>query len=254
MNEFTEIKSEIDKGIINKNMVLVIGECKVDYIGRATSKLPIGKRLMIIKGDGSISIHQNRLVRPTNYMINTKIGTSLGENTLIIKATKTKPKELLRIEFEKIHQVMNHEMEITDDLRLSGSEKDLNKILMEDLSMVEPGLKPINQQQHFRKGICDIVAQDKNGNFVVIELKRRQADFSAVTQLQRYMQEIEKLKGIKTRGILLAPSIRKNAKELLEKLGLEFAKLDFELTPSEKEKAKIKGLERKQMRITEKFL
>jgi RecB family endonuclease NucS len=67
------------------------------------------------------------------------------------------------------------------------------------------------------------------------------------------MQEIEKLKGIKTRGILLAPSIRKNAKELLEKLGLEFAKLDFELTPSEKEKAKIKGLERKQMRITEKF-
>ena len=61
--------------------------------------------------------------------------------------------------------------------------------------------------------------------------------------------EVEKLKDIKTRGILLAPDIRKNARELLEQLGLEFAKLDFELTPSKKEKAKIRGLQMKQQSI-----
>ena len=112
--------------------------------------------------------------------------------------------------------------------------------------MIEPGLVPINQQQHFRKGICDIIARDAKGNLVVIELKRRQADYASVTQLQRYMKEVEKLKGIKTRGILLAPEIRKNAHELLEKYGLEFFHLDFEIGNP---KAKIKGLKKKQQTL-----
>lgn len=253
MPEFTQAKAEIEKGLLNKDMILVVGDCCVDYNGRATSTLSEGKRLILIKGDNSISIHQNRLVRPTNYMMDTSIACMLEDNSLVLKANKLKPAEKLTVKFSKIHSVSRHSIEITDDLRLSGSERDLNQILMEDLSMIEPGLKPINQQQHFRKGVCDIVAQDSNGNFVVIELKRRQADFDSVTQLGRYMKEVQNLKGIKTRGILLAPAIRKNARELLEQSGLEFAKLDFELTPSGAEKAKIKGLERKQQKITEIF-
>ena len=251
MLEFEEAKNEIDKGILNKNMLVVVGDCFVEYFGRAVSKLPKGKRLVLIKGDNSISIHQNRLVRPTNYMMSTRIGCDIEDNTFVIKANRINPVEKLIVTFYNVHGVHNYEIEQSNDLRLSGSEKDLNDLLMEDLSMIEPGLKPINQQQQFRKGVCDIIAEDKDGNFVVIELKRRQADYASVTQLQRYMQEVEKMKGIKTRGILLAPEIRKNALELLEQNGLEFAKLDFELTPGEKEKAKIKGLQHKQQTLAE---
>ena len=251
MVSLADAKVEIEHGILQGSMVTIVGHCSVDYYGRATSTLPIGKRLILIKGDGSISIHQNRLVRPTNYMVNTKISCELGECTLILRANKARPQESLTVTFKDVHDLRAYNIEQSDDLRLSGSEKDLNEALMQDLSMVEPGLKPINQQQHFRKGICDIIAEDKDGNFVVIELKRREADFQGVTQLQRYMKEVENLKGIKTRGILLAPSIRKNAKELLEQLGLEFAKLDFELRPHMKEKAVIKGLEKKQQTLAE---
>jgi len=251
MIKLDKAKLEIEKGILNQDMIILVGDCFVDYLGRATSKLTKGKRLILIKGDGSIAIHQNRLVKPTNYMVNTRIGCELTEGTLLVKANKQKPAEKLTISFENIHDLKRYEIEATNDLRLSGSEKDLNEILMQDLSMIEPGLKAINQQQCFRKGICDIIAEDKKGNLVVIELKRRQADFAGVTQLQRYMLQVEKLKNIKTRGILLAPSIRKNALELLEQLGLEFAKLDFELTPNDKQKAKIKGLESKQQTIME---
>ncbi|HIH09129.1 MAG TPA: DUF91 domain-containing protein [Candidatus Diapherotrites archaeon] len=251
MVEFLGAKAQIEAGILSKGMITIFGHCCADYNGRATSRLAQGKRLVLIKGDGSVSIHQNRLVRPTNYMVNTKIACEIGEGCLILKANKKKPDESLTINFTEICEIKCYDMEITDDLRLSGSERDLNDLLMQDLSMIEPGLVPINQQQHFRKGVADIVAQDRDGHFVVIELKRRQADFASVTQLSRYMKEVEKLKGIKTRGILLAPDIRKNARELLEQLGLEFAKLDFELTPNEKEKAKIKGLEPKQQTITQ---
>ncbi len=252
MTEFAKAKSEIDSGILSKAMLTIVGTCSVDYIGRATSTLPMGRRLILIKGDNSISIHQNRLVRPTNYMMGARISCGLGEGTFILKATKIKPVEKLAVAFREIEDIRSYEMEPTDDLRLSGSERDLNNALMQDLSMIEPGLVPINQQQHFRRGICDIIAQDKNGNLVVIELKRRLADFESVTQLHRYMHEVQKLKGIKTRGILLAPGIRKNARELLGQLGLEFAKLDFELTPHEKgPKAKIKGFESRQQMITQ---
>jgi len=244
--ELARAVDEIKAGIAKKHLVTICGVCEVDYLGRATSRLPRGKRLILIKGDNSISIHQNRLVRPTNYMMNTRIAIEPKEDGAVLFAKRLKPKESLTVTFDRIDDVQAYEMEISNDLRLSGSEKDLNELLMQDLSMIEPGLKPLNQQEHFRKGIADIIAEDAEGNMVVIELKRRQADFASVTQLQRYMHEVENIKGKKTRGILLAPSIRKNAKELLEKLGLEFAKIDFELLPSSKEKAKIIGLQKKQ--------
>ncbi|MBN1941129.1 MAG: DUF91 domain-containing protein [Candidatus Diapherotrites archaeon] len=245
--------AKIQAGLSQKSMTIVFGECEVDYIGRATSKLPLGKRVVLIKGDNSISIHQNRLVRPTNYMMNAKICVEKEEGYAFLKARRQKPVESLTVKFSSIEDVQAYEMEITDDLRLSGSERDLNELLMQDLSMIEPGLKPLNQQEQFRKGIADIIAEDENGNLVVIELKRRQADYASVTQLQRYMQQVEKIKECKPRGILLAPSIRKNALELLENLGLEFAKIDFTLLPSSKEKAQINGLQKKQETIT-KFL
>ncbi|MCR4368580.1 MAG: endonuclease NucS [archaeon] len=252
MTGFSNAKAEIEKGILNRDMVVIVGECIAEYSGRATSKLARGKRMVLIKGDGSISIHQNRLVRPTNYMVNTKIGCREENATFVIRANRQKPAEKLAVTFYTVLEIKRFEMEQSDDLRLSGSERDLNEILMQDLSMIEPGLKPINQQQHFRRGICDIIAEDRDGNFVIVELKRREADFAAVTQLQRYMKEVEKLKSIKARGILLAPSIRKNALELLEQYGLEFAKLDFELTPHDSaSKAKIIGLETKQQTLAQ---
>ncbi|MAG21690.1 MAG: hypothetical protein CL943_00090 [Candidatus Diapherotrites archaeon] len=238
--------NKIRDGISKKHLTTIFGVCEVDYIGRATSRLPLGKRLVLIKGDNSISIHQNRLVRPTNYMMNTRIGVEVNGDSAILVAKRLKPKESLTVKFDRIDDVQSYEMEISNDLRLSGSEKDLNDMLMQDLSMIEPGLKPLNQQEQFRKGVADIIAEDAQGNLVVIELKRRQADYASVTQLQRYMQQVEKIKGKTARGILLAPSIRKNAKELLENMGLEYARIDFELLPASNEKAKIKGLKKKQ--------
>lgn len=251
--DLVQAQKQIMEAISRKRLTTIFGICEADYLGRATSRLPRGKRLVLIKGDSSISIHQNRLVRPTNYMTDTRIGVTIEGDSAVLLAKRTKPKETLTVKFDRIDDVMSYEMEMGNDLRLSGSERDLNDLLMQDLSMIEPGLKPLNQQEHFRKGVCDIVAEDAEGSLVVIELKRRQADYASVTQLHRYMKQVEKMKSVKARGILLAPGVRKNARELLERLGLEFAKIDFELLPSSREKARIIGLQKKQATIDKFF-
>jgi RecB family endonuclease NucS len=242
------VKQRIDSSVAAKHLTNLVGTCYVEYWGRAASKLPKGKRLLMIKGDGSVAIHQNKLLRPTNYMMGASIGCELGENILTVTARKSKPKETLKIVFDSVDDLQAYPMEEADDLRLFGSERELSDSLMQDLSFLEAGLKPLNQEEVLRKGLVDILAQDAQGRLVVIELKRRQADFNAVQQLKRYMDQVQNLKGIKTRGLLVAPDIRKNARELLEKYGLEFFVLDFEVSnPS----AKIKGIQKKQKTLFE---
>ncbi|MFA6268356.1 MAG: endonuclease NucS domain-containing protein [archaeon] len=249
-----EAQEKILLSLKNRHMCLIIGECEVKYVGRASSTLPIGKRLVMIKADLSVSIHENRLIRPTNYMMDAIISCELaekenGEKVLVLIAKKLKPREIITITFEFIDDIRSYDLPESNDLRLTGSEKELNDALMDDLSFLEPGLKPINQQQVFRKGICDIVAEDAKGRLVVIELKRRQADYAAVTQLKRYSEQVSKMKSIETRGILLAPSIRKSALELLKHYGLEYFSYDFEIG----ERSKIKGIGKSQMKLSDNF-
>lgn len=252
---FHDAQHKILDSLKNKHLCLIIGDCEVRYVGRASSTLPLGKRLLIIKSDKSVSIHENRLIRPTNYMMGALISCEFGEKesngeaALVLTAKKLKPKETITATFTSIEDINSYDLPESNDLRLAGSEKELNDALMDDLTFLEAGLKPINQQQYFRKGICDIVAQDANGKFVVIELKRRQADYAAVTQLKRYAEEVQKMRGVKTRGILLAPSIRKTALALLKQYGLEYFSYDFEIT----ERSKIKGIGKSQMKLSDAF-
>jgi len=241
--ELAKAKHTIERGIEGKQMLCVVGECFVEYWGRAASKLAKGRRMLLIKGDSSFAIHQNRHLRPVNYMMGARIASELNGNTLILSARKRKPDEKIMVTFYGIDFAQAFEMEEPKDLRLFGSEAELSKELMQDLSFIEKGLKPANQECPFRKGVVDILAEDSKGRLVVIEVKRRKADYKAVSQLYRYMQEVEKLKGRESRGILLAPDIHKKARDLLEEYGLEFAKLDFEIGNP---KATIKGVQRKQ--------
>src|SRR6185436_7631840 len=48
---------------------LVIARCSVDYIGRLTAHLPMATRLLLVKADGSVSVHaDDRAYKPLNWM------------------------------------------------------------------------------------------------------------------------------------------------------------------------------------------
>jgi len=48
---------------------LVIARCSVDYLGRLTAHLPMAPRLLLVKADGSVSVHaDDRAYKPLNWM------------------------------------------------------------------------------------------------------------------------------------------------------------------------------------------
>ncbi len=248
--DLEQAKHEIDAAISRKDLLLVVADMSVEYWGRAASKLSRGKRLLLIKGDSSFAIHQNRLLRPTNYMMGARIGAELKDSGILLTARKLKPKETINVMLYSVDGLHSYAVRESVDLRLFGSEKELSRELMQDLSFLEPGLKPLHQEEIFRKGVVDILAEDSEGRLVVVEVKRRQADYNAVMQLQRYMKQVEKIKGRNTRGLLVAPSIGKNALELLQRNGCEFFSFDFEIGNL---KSKIKGVKKKQATINKFF-
>ena len=50
-------------------MRLVIARCSVDYEGRLAARLPLAVRLIMVKADGSLSIHaESGAYKPLNWM------------------------------------------------------------------------------------------------------------------------------------------------------------------------------------------
>src|SRR3954471_17899860 len=48
---------------------LVIAKCSVDYVGRLSAHLPPAVRLLLVKADGSVSVHaDDRAYKPLNWM------------------------------------------------------------------------------------------------------------------------------------------------------------------------------------------
>lgn len=224
-------------------LCIVVGNCRAEYWGRAASKLAEGDRMLLIKGDGSFAIHQNKLLRPVNYMMGSSMNATLADGKLLVLAEKQKPKESLKVLFNSVEFCQSFQMQDVPDLRLFGSEKQLQEILGEDLSFIEEGLTPLKREAHFEQGFADIIAQDRNGKICLIEVKRRKASLDAVSQLHRYQHKMQNLKNQEVRAMLLAPEITDNAKLLADNYGIEFYRLDFEISnPS----AKIRGVEKKQ--------
>jgi RecB family endonuclease NucS len=92
--------------------------------------------------------------------------------------------------------------------------------------LVEAGLKPLQQEKSLGEaGFTDIFAEDKQGNLVVVEIKRVPASKDAVMQLQRYLDTLRKRISRPIRGLVVAPELRKNAQPSLNTLKLEFVRL-----------------------------
>ncbi|MBN2112108.1 endonuclease NucS [Candidatus Woesearchaeota archaeon] len=214
------------KNALNKQYSIIFGcSCEIKYSGRAESYLPEGDRIIIIKEDGTLLVHQPTGNNPVNYM---KQGTehilSHEKDSVVLKSRSAK--EFMEIELKKIHFFNYLKLSDGQSILLKGTEKDMADMIINNPSLVEDGFKPLSMEEHTKYGFIDVFGYDKGKILTVVECKRYTADLAAVTQLRRYVEKIQESKGVKkVRGILAAPKISPNALKMLEDWGFSFKEI-----------------------------
>ena len=210
-----------------RRLVLLVGNCRVDYEGRASSTLGWGERIAVIKQDGSVLVHRPTGYEPVNWQPpKCMMSVRLEDGSLIINATRQQPKEAVSIEFKEISLATTGSLTDEGEFALHVTEEQMKEAIMMAPGLVEEGLKPLQEEKSLGEaGFTDIIAEDKNGDLVIVELKRVEASRDAVMQLQRYLDTLRKRIDRPIRGLIVAPELRRNAQPLLVSLKLEFVRL-----------------------------
>ncbi len=210
---------------LKRNETIVFGcHCSVRYSGRAESYLEKGDRIIMIKSDNALLIHQPTGNSAINYMKpNTTHTMALENNALVLTSQNLTQKERMTIHIDKIHFFNSHKLEDGQSILIQGTEEDMSNMLYDNPHLIEDGFIPVSREEQTKYGFIDVLGVDKDGTLTVVECKRYRAELSAVTQLRRYVEKLMVSKGItKVRGILAAPKITENAKKMLEDWGFTF--------------------------------
>jgi RecB family endonuclease NucS len=211
---------------------LVIARCSVDYVGRLTAHLPIATRLVLMKADGSVSIHaDDRAFKPLNWM-NPPCAVReepYDEHGAIAKWTVTHGKsgeQLILTIFEILHD-HSHELGFDPGLQKDGVEAHLQELLAEHITTLGDGWKLIRREYPTAIGPVDILCRDADGVTVAVEIKRR-GDIDGVEQLTRYLELLNRDTLIApVKGIFAAQEIKPQAKVLANDRGIVCVTLDY---------------------------
>ena len=155
-------------------MRLVIARCTVDYVGRLTAHLPSAPRLILVKADGSVSIHaDDRAYKPLNWMsppCTLRVGT--GDEAGLWTVTN-KAGERLVITVEEVLHDSSHELGVDPGLVKDGVEAHLQALLADQIETLGSGWRLVRREFPTAIGPVDILARDAVGATVAIEIKRR---------------------------------------------------------------------------------
>ncbi|MFJ5923435.1 endonuclease NucS [Kitasatospora sp. NPDC092948] len=206
-------------------MRLVIAKCTVDYAGRLAAHLPSAVRLVIVKADGSVSIHaDDRAYKPLNWM---SPPCSLKEAEGVWTVTN-KAGEKLIINLEDVHHDSSHELGVDPGLVKDGVEAHLQELLADRMEVLGAGWQLIRREYPTAIGPVDILCRDSDGATVAVEIKRR-GEIDGVEQLTRYLDLLNRdplLAPVK--GIFAAQEIKPQARVLATDRGIGCVVLDYD--------------------------
>jgi RecB family endonuclease NucS len=204
---------------------LVIARCQVDYAGRLTSHLPMATRLLLVKSDGSVSIHSDdRAYKPLNWMSPPCWLIQDGKTWIV----ENKGGEKLVIGIEEIFQDYQQDLGAEPGLVKDGVEAHLQELLAEHIVTLGDGYTLVRREFPTPIGPVDIMARDASGGSVAIEIKRR-GEIDGVEQLTRYLELLNRDPLLApVQGVFAAQQIKPQARTLAEDRGIRCLTLDYD--------------------------
>lgn len=228
-------------------MRLVIARCSVDYIGRLEAHLPMADRLLMVKADGSVSIHaDDRAYKPLNWMTppctlteTTHEESETGES-IPLWIVENKKGEQLRITIEALHSDMYYDLGEDPGLQKDGVEAHLQELLAEHIETLGDGYSLVRREYPTPIGPVDILCRDDKGGSVAVEIKRR-GGIDGVEQLSRNLELLNRDDLLApVAGVFAAQHIKPQARTLAEDRGIRCVTLDYD---------SLRGIESTELRL-----
>jgi len=207
-------------------MRLVIARCSVDYAGRLTAHLPSAPRLILVKADGSVSIHaDDRAYKPLNWM---SPPCTLKEGDGEVWTVENKGGEKLIITLEEVMHDSSHELGVDPGLIKDGVEAHLQELLADRIETLGEGYSLIRREYPTAIGPVDILCRDADNQTVAVEIKRR-GEIDGVEQLTRYLELLNHDPHLApVKGIFAAQEIKPQARVLATDRGIGCVVLDYD--------------------------
>lgn len=195
----------------------------------------MARRLLLIKADGSVSIHaDDRAYKPLNWMsppcwlTETTDGAGADGAEQQLWVVTNKAGEELRITIEEIEHDSSHELGIDPGLVKDGVEAHLQELLAEHVETLGEGYTLIRREYMTAIGPVDLLCRNADGATVAVEIKRR-GEIDGVEQLTRYLELLNRDPLLApVTGVFAAQQIKPQAKTLATDRGIRCLVLDYE--------------------------
>ncbi len=216
-------------------MRLIVARCEVTYTGRLSAFLPESTRLLMLKEDGSVLIHADSGgFKPLNWMTPPTVLED-GGDTLVVRKRAGRSEDRLEIRLVEVLSDVTHDMGEAAGLEKDGVERDLQLLLADDPTHVEPGLRLVKREWPTEVGPVDLMCRDEEAGWVAVEIKRT-GTIDAVEQLSRYLECIRADPSrAACRGILAAQQLKPQAVALAAQRGIDCATVDLAVLRGERE-------------------
>ncbi len=219
-------------------MRLVIASCSVDYSGRLSAHLPLARRVLMVKADGSVLVHSDGgSYKPLNWM-SAPCVLHIAEPSIEQRqdgATQVWTVDAVRTDDRLVIRVYDVVCDIVEDLGgdpglvKDGVEAHLQELLADQLpEVLGAGWAPVRREYPTPVGPVDLLVRDPHGIPVAIEVKRR-GGIDGVEQLTRYLSLLSRDPALANiSGIFAAQEITRQARTLAEDRGIRCVILDYD--------------------------
>lgn len=201
-------------------MRVITAVCSAIYSGRGDTMLRSATRAIIIKQDGSVSLHNDVSNKPLNYMGKggTFTVTDVDDGELWVWDAR---KESLQVLITEVLSDVEFDLDPgVVPLERDGTEKHLQSWLAENVDVFGAGMVFKAREYATGAGPVDLLLEDADGAVVAVEVKRV-ASPNAVYQVKRYVDALkESLETENIIGVVAAVDLRPAMKVLAEKRGI----------------------------------
>lgn len=211
-------------------MKIIHANCSVEYQGRGNTKLAPHDRIIMVKEDNSVLIHNEKGIKPLNYMTGVKSTITETDNESGDKCiTFDSNKESLTVIMHRVYSEVALAAPNEEDagLERDGTEEQLQTWLSENLSNILPCHDFIEREHETGAGPVDLLAMSKDTKKPLLIEVKRVATRAAVHQVRRYLNEYQEVKNPHGNAILVALNVRPSARDFAENKNIPWLEVDW---------------------------